>query len=160
MPRIFLKDIDKGYREAIKKWKQSPQGHVKIGVQGKEALERKKGNIEIDVVSVATFNEFGTPQIPERSFLRHTVDLNEKKISKILSNGVLDVQQKKLNSNQVLQFLGQWAKSEIQKRIRSGIAPANSPQTIARKGSSKPLIDTGQLIQSITYVVEKNNKKE
>jgi hypothetical protein len=42
----------------------------------------------------------------------------------------------------------------IKQRIANGIAPPNSPYTIARKGSSKPLIDTGQLRNSITYQVE------
>ena len=32
----------------------------------------------------------------------------------------------------------------------------NSPATIARKGSDRPLIDTGQLRRSITYVVDKD----
>lgn len=36
---------------------------------------------------------------------------------------------------------------------RNGWAP-NSPATIAKKGSDRPLIDTGQLRRSITFVVE------
>lgn len=36
----------------------------------------------------------------------------------------------------------------------NGWAP-NSPATIARKGSDRPLIDTGELRKSITYVVRK-----
>jgi hypothetical protein len=31
--------------------------------------------------------------------------------------------------------------------------PPNAPSTIARKGSDRPLIDTGQLRRAITYVV-------
>jgi hypothetical protein len=36
---------------------------------------------------------------------------------------------------------------------RNGWAP-NAPSTIRRKGSNRPLIDTGELRKSITYVVE------
>lgn len=39
----------------------------------------------------------------------------------------------------------------------NGWAP-NSPATIAAKGSDKPLIDTGELRKSITYVVKKGGK--
>jgi len=40
--------------------------------------------------------------------------------------------------------------------IKAGnnLAP-NAPSTIAQKGSSKPLIDTGSMLNSITYAVRK-----
>lgn len=38
---------------------------------------------------------------------------------------------------------------------RNGWAP-NSPRTIALKGSSRPLIDTGAMQEAITYVVRKD----
>ena len=37
--------------------------------------------------------------------------------------------------------------------------PPNTPATIAMKGSDKPLIDTGQLRKSITYVIRKPENK-
>ena len=59
--------------------------------------------------------------------------------------------------------VGNYGASEVKKGIVSGapggqkFAP-NSPMTIARKGSSKPLIDKGDLVGSITYqVVDANN---
>ena len=54
--------------------------------------------------------------------------------------------------------IGNYGASEVKKGIVSGapgdqkFAP-NSPMTIARKGSSKPLIDKGDLVGSITYQV-------
>ena len=59
--------------------------------------------------------------------------------------------------------VGNYGASEVKKGIVSG-APGgqkfvpNSPMTTARKGSSKPLIDKGDLVGSITYqVVDANN---
>lgn len=58
--------------------------------------------------------------------------------------------------------VGNYGASEVKKGIISG-APGgqkfvpNSPMTIARKGSSKPLIDKGDLIGSITYQVIDND---
>jgi len=34
------------------------------------------------------------------------------------------------------------------------VAPPNAPATIARKGSSKPLVATGQLKSAISYVTD------
>lgn len=42
------------------------------------------------------------------------------------------------------------------KYFTSGNLAPNSPLTIKMKGSSRPLIDTGALRQSITYVVRRN----
>jgi len=48
--------------------------------------------------------------------------------------------------------LGEWFKSEIQNKIDILQSPRNAPSTIARKGSANPLIDTGQMKQSIAHV--------
>ena len=58
--------------------------------------------------------------------------------------------------------VGNYGASEVKKGIVSG-APGgqkfvpNSSMTTARKGSSKPLIDKGDLVGSITYQVVDNN---
>jgi hypothetical protein len=41
----------------------------------------------------------------------------------------------------------------VQKKIRQITIPPNSPRTIAEKKSSKPLIDFGQMVQSVTFKV-------
>lgn len=58
-----------------------------------------------------------------------------------------------------LTSLGQFCASNAQKWFtnpKNGWAP-NAPSTIKAKHSSKPLIDTGVLRQSITYIVEDEN---
>ena len=64
---------------------------------------------------------------------------------------------------QAAAHVGNYGTSEVKKGIVSG-APGGqkfaplSPVTIARKGSSKPLIDKGDLVGSITYqVVDADN---
>ncbi len=55
-----------------------------------------------------------------------------------------------------LHAVGQYAAGEVQKYFTDPDNgwPENSPATIAAKGSDRPLIDTGNLRDSITYVVE------
>jgi len=52
-----------------------------------------------------------------------------------------------------LNRVGVVAVGEVQEQIRRGDYKPNAESTIARKGSDKPLIDKGRLIQSISYEV-------
>ena len=54
--------------------------------------------------------------------------------------------------------VGNYGASQVKRGIVNGNFTPNSPLTIARKGSSKPLIDKGDLVGSITYqVIDSNN---
>jgi hypothetical protein len=54
----------------------------------------------------------------------------------------------------VLAKLGIVAQGDIQGEITSLMTPPNSPVTIALKGSSKPLIDTGEMRGAVTWKVD------
>ena len=58
-------------------------------------------------------------------------------------------------SEKVLDELGVFAKGMLQKEIKNGEFVANAPSTVAKKGSSRPLIDTGLLRQSVNFVIKK-----
>jgi hypothetical protein len=47
------------------------------------------------------------------------------------------------------------AQAAVKNKVVTGPFEPNKPATIARKGSDRPLIDTAQLLNSITYVVRK-----
>jgi len=53
-----------------------------------------------------------------------------------------------------VQKLGIRVQGDVQASITSLTSPANSPVTIKRKRSSKPLIDTGEMRQAVTFKVE------
>ena len=123
---------------------------VRVGVMGDAGDE--KG---VSLAEIAAFHEFGTSTIPERSFLRstfygHAAEGLAKMCAK-LSKAILEG---KMDETRALGLLGLWAVSEVRKTIRAGIEPELAPATIAAKGSSLALVDTGQLINSITWVVE------
>lgn len=128
---------------------------VRVGVMGDAGDE--KG---VSLAEIAAFHEFGTSTIPERSFLRstfygHGADGLAKmcaKLSKAIIEGTMD-------ETRALGLLGLWAVSEVRKTIRARIAPELAPETIRRKtvdgkAGDVPLIDDGQLINSITWIVE------
>jgi hypothetical protein len=105
----------------------------------------------LTVLDVATWNEFGAGNVPQRSFLRAYFDENGPKNSKLALSLMQTCVTGKRTPGQVLNLLGVKFVGEIQRRMAAGIPPPNAPSTIRRKGSSKPLIDTGQLRSSIAY---------
>lgn len=104
--------------------------------------------------TIAAAHEFGVPgHIPERSFLRSTLGENKGWATGLLIRELkADISQGNF-SGRAFAIVGEKLSGEVKRRIQSGINPELDPKTVARKGSSKPLIDTGNLLQSITYEV-------
>ena len=107
----------------------------------------------VRVIDVANWMEFGTSTVPARSFIRAWFDetqaADRKQIRKVM-RAALDGE---LTQDQALEILGLRFVGSIQERISKGIPPPLAQSTIDRKGSSTPLIDTGQLRSSITHEV-------
>jgi hypothetical protein len=59
-----------------------------------------------------------------------------------------------MSAKVALDRLGIQAQNIIKQSFRKNDWKPLNPKTIKRKGSSTPLIDTGQLIGSISYIVE------
>lgn len=125
---------------------------IKVGVQGDEAAEQYGDEKDVTVADVAVFNEYGTGRIPARPFMRETIEQTDNWAAESVKvhNAVIDGK----DPYEVAELLGQKAASDVQDAIYDGDFVPNSPATIKKKGSSKPLIDTSQLVGSITYVVE------
>lgn len=91
--------------------------------------------------------------IPERSFLRSTMAENKDVAVSSLAQGINDALFGNSDVKTPFETLGRNMAGMVQRKIQSGLSPPLSTATIARKGSSKPLIDTGNLLQSITWEV-------
>lgn len=91
--------------------------------------------------------------IPERSFIRSTMIEKSSSYVDFVKRLALLIVDGKLEPDKAIRLLGEKVKADIQNKITSGIAPPNAESTIAKKGSSKPLIDHGTLLGAISYVV-------
>jgi hypothetical protein len=138
---------------------------VLVGVpEGAKAKQRvkKAGSPDRIVESgtalamVAAVHEFGSPEqgIPERSFLRSGIREGVPKFNRLNEANLRAVVLGSKTADQSLDMLGVVATGEVKRKIRQGPFEPLKQSTIDRKGSSKPLIDTAQLIQGITYVRE------
>jgi phage gpG-like protein len=159
---MSVQDRDLGFKKILN---NLPKLHkkVKVGVQGSDATEAKENSdgetIEgLTVVDVATFHEFGTENVPQRSFLGDTIDKNKGRYFAIMEKMKTQVLTGQMDVDKALSIIGLEIASNAKERIKAGIAPKLDDQTIAKKGSSTPLIDSGQLRQSITFVVEGGEK--
>lgn len=144
---------------------------VVVGIQGSEGAwkqppQRLGGPARaLSVVEIGTVHEFGTEdgRIPERSFLRLTLKKKAGTYRAALRRALADAAGAVVGGEsaavaslrQSFEVLGLRVTRDVQQTIRDGGPgwPALSPVTVARKGSSSPLIDTGQLRQSIRHAV-------
>ena len=156
---VKVRDYDHGYRAVLKAVyglaKNRPS--VVVGILAANAGREQDG---VTVLDKAIWNEFGTmrngkPHVPARSFIRATFDMHRAEAIKRLTALLRQVVAGKLTEKVALERFGLWFQGLIQKRIAAGIPPENAASTVKRKGSSKPLIDTGQLRSSVSYAVRR-----
>lgn len=112
---------------------------------------------QLTLVQLAAIHEFGSPAagIPERSFIRSTFglyardELREK--MSLLCKAALSG---RMDPRTAIDLLGTWAVAQVRRTITAGkVRPPLKPATEARKGSTKPLVDTGQLVNAIAHEV-------
>lgn len=113
-------------------------------------FEVSKYDNGVYAASVASFNEYGTANIPPRPFFRNAVAKNSKKWNDILTNELRNSVDVELAYHRV----GEVAKGDIVESIMQTNTPPNSPLTIAKKKSSKPLVDTSFMRSSVNYKVK------
>lgn len=97
--------------------------------------------------------EKGNIVIPERSFLRSTFDEKNEKWFQFVKKRIPALLEGRIGARQLCELLGTKMVADIQKKIKDIDDPPNAASTIAQKGSSSPLIDTGGLRMRVTYKV-------
>lgn len=102
---------------------------------------------------IAMIHEFGLGHNPERSFLRSTMNEQHAKYADLLANTIPQAIANGMTAYDAYARLGTVASNDVKLKIVNGTFTPLSAKTIARKKSSKPLIDTGMLRQSISYEV-------
>lgn len=142
---------DSVWRKILAMVRGMGKAHVKIGVFG-------------DATKAAA-HEFGAPGagIPERSFIRLTFTHKQAELQKLLGALAKKVLTSKgeFTEKEALEVLGLWGATECKKTISEGPQeewPELNKAYEAKKlaaGKTTMLVDTGELINSITYQVSK-----
>lgn len=158
MARPVVADIDLGYKEIMKEIRKLSKLELLVGVQegtvtSREVRGHHTRDAGVNVAQYAAENEFGTRETPQRSFMRSSFDENLPKIEEYVARQYGKVIDGTEKARVATGLIGQVLTAMIQRKIRQITFPPNSALTIARKGSSKPLIDFGQMIASIRYAI-------
>lgn len=105
------------------------------------------------VALVAAVQDYGAPRagIPPRPFFRNMVKAKSPEWPKAIA-GLLKTHD--YDATVVLRLTGEAIKGQLQASIRDTNAPPLKPATIKRKGFAKPLVDTGQMLNSVDYNVD------
>jgi hypothetical protein len=148
---------DFGYRRFMQLADDVSKGVVTVGVHGGDYTDPNGGGTT-SLAMVASVNEFGSKdgRVPERSFLRSTTDEQLPALRALRDQVVGKIVLGQMTPRKGLGIMGAYLAAKVQAKIASGIPPPNAPSTIAAKGSSRTLINKGQLRQSITYEVHPN----
>jgi hypothetical protein len=105
------------------------------------------------VPMIAAANEFGDPAMnrPPRPFFRNMIADKSPEwpedLVKIAETTGYEVET-------MLGMMGEHIKGQLQGSIRDLMEPALSPVTIAKKGFSKPLIETSHMLNSVDYDIK------
>lgn len=130
------------------------------------------GEADSDIVQRALWQEFGTRggasgggfggPIPERPFMRNALRSGRSSNRQLMKAEAKEIIQAAGRGesaakakDRALKRLGIKVQGDIQDEITSLSSPPNSPLTVALKGSSNPLIDTGEMRGAVSYKVEK-----
>ena len=141
---MSVKDTD-NTDEFLKMLNSMIKNEVTIGLHG---------DVGGDILSRGIYNEFGTDKIPERSFIRAGFDTEKNNISNDMIKIAERVVDGQIKVKTGLNLLGDATKGRIQEFAVDLSDPPNAQATIDAKGSSNPLVDTGQMIGSIDYKVK------
>lgn len=149
---------DHGYNALRERLERMGRTRVRVGVLDDQPKKKRDGEepSKLSLIEVAAVHEFGAPaaRIPQRSFVRATVDEKRAEIAADQERLAAAVLNGKIEPEAAAELLGARVQGLIQTRIAEGIGPALAPATVSRKKSSKPLVDTGQLRSAITFRVE------
>lgn len=130
---------------------------VNTGVVASKGGDEPHDEGGITLIELMAIHEFGSEAagIPERAPIRTTFVQKEQEIGAFagkLANAIIE---KGMPVEQALNLLGMMTSTEVKKTITTGehLPPPLAPSTIARKGSDRPLVDTGRLVNSISWEV-------
>lgn len=146
-------EIVKRLKEVMKRAEQLNQLQLVAGIPNDETSREDSG--EITNAELGIIHEWGAPEkgIPERSFMRSTMSEEMENLGRLSKTQIALCLEGNTSPHDVFATIGAYLQGKIVDKITDGEFKPNNENTVKRKGSSKPLIDTGQLRGAITYEV-------
>ena len=146
---VSVKVVDMGWNDILREVKRSKGREVAVGIL--------TGSVNAEGENIAAYaskNEFGSGNVPSRPFMRIAFDENVDKIGQDFVAQAKQVYTGKRTADQALTVIGIKHADRI-KNVITGrdIPPELSPVTVAKKGSTKTLVDTGAMVSAVQISV-------
>lgn len=162
-------EIDRGWKRIQKQLRKMNKSYTAVGFFG------HGGKPSNDMAARAAVNELGAKirvtqkmrwfflfkfgkmlkksviNIPKRPFMKQTYENNKKNINRKCDEEYKNIVKGKTTVKQALSKLGEWYTGHVKVTIRRGNFKANAPLTIQQKRSSKPLMDIGEMWNSVRH---------
>lgn len=147
--RVETKDKDRGFKRILATLKEASQSEVAIG-WFPDAKHESAGEA-IQTAEIATIHEFGTSTVPARPMIGPVHDTNLLRYRARLKELWGKIVALEISTEAALVIFGAMVEADLKRWITSGPHAPLSPITIARKGSSRPLIDTGAMRDQVMF---------
>lgn len=140
-----VKDIDRGWNNIVRELEKAKGMEVAVGI-----LEGSQ-NEGTSIAEYASYNEFGTDDVPSRPFMAMSFDENVAEINSDFQKQANQMVQGKKTATAALTVIGQKHAGRIQNTITGrNILPRLAESTVkAKKGSTKTLVDSGAMANAV-----------
>ncbi|MDR2075639.1 MAG: hypothetical protein LBP61_01710 [Desulfovibrio sp.] len=149
----------KAWKKTLSLYVAGADAELRVGILEGATYSGEAGKAGLPVAVVGAAHEFGTKDIPARSFLRSTLAKKKEEWIRLMA---LYLRANPGKIRDAFALLGETAAKDIQAAIEAGLKPALKPATVLRKLKRKgkkgspdlPLVDTGTLQEAISYEVK------
>lgn len=150
---------DRVWRELQRKLKGLAKAHVRVGVLSSKGGNASHGSAgSISMLELFAIHELGSPAagIPARAPIRKTFIDKKQEAERITAKLAKKLLANQITHKSALETLGLWGVAQVKNTVQKGahLTPALKPATVASKGSTRPLIDTGRMINAVQHEVK------
>lgn len=152
---VSFKTRDMGKAKIERELKAAKKLVALVGIPSDS--KRHEDNPYIGLAQIAYIMEKGSAvnNIPARPFMHQTRERNEKRVLNLSKKLLKNLSNGSTTAMDAIKKLGVSYEGAMKRIFIEGSFAPNAPATVRRKKSSRPLIDTGLLRQSIKYKVAK-----
>lgn len=154
---------DMGLERLMKDIKGLQKLKVTAGYQGSSGSNRVEPN-GATTAEIATYNEFGTKDIPARPFMRNALKGSESALQATVDATMQPLVEGKMGPVEAMAEYGKTLTGEVHKQLATTRAWAkpNAASTIAKKGAQYPPLHAGndRLDEDLTWAVRSGSSIE
>lgn len=153
MAKPRVKKVDKGLNRIKADFKKMDGAYAKVGVLADAGTYKEES---VNIALVAAVLHYGRDGSYKKwPFIANGIKKGTSQLNRLREKVLLKITKNEFSVRQGISLIGLKGEALIKKEIRTVTSPAIEDSTAARKkGSTKPLIDSGQLLNSISHEVE------